>query len=88
VIALAARRRGIFVARRIRDGIACKFEGGFGGFGTAGSEVDAAVANSRSEGEKPGGEFFGGAEWNCVCGEGDLEACARWRRQIGRRDRC
>lgn len=54
--------------------LARKFDGGFGGFGTAGSEVDAAACEIwRSEGKKAGGESFrgGGVELSGVS-KGDL----------------
>ena len=56
VIALAARDEAEFSWRAgFEMELACKFEGGFGGFGTAGSEVDAAVCEiGRREGEKAG----------------------------------
>jgi len=44
VIALAARDDAEFLWRAgFEMELACKFDGGFSGFGTAGSEIDAAV---------------------------------------------
>ena len=40
--------------------LAREFDGGFGGFGTAGSEIDAAVCEiGRSKSEQARREFFG-----------------------------
>ena len=54
--------------------MAGEFDGGFGGFGAAGGEIDAAVCKIwRSEGKKSRGKFFGGGGMKLggVC-EGDL----------------
>ncbi len=75
VIALAARDDAKFLGcAGFEMELARKFDGGFSGFGTAGSEVDAAVCEiGRREGEEADGEFFGGGgvELRCV-GKGDL----------------
>ena len=75
VIALAARDDAEFSWRAgFEMELARKFDSGFGGFGTARGEVDAAVCEiGRRESKKPSGEFFrgGGVELRCV-GEGDL----------------
>jgi len=51
--------RGLFGFEKI---LARELEGGFGGFGTAGSEIDAATVLKigRRDGEDAGGKFFGG----------------------------
>ena len=75
VVALAAGEDAVALGlAEFEEVLADEFDGGFGGFGTAGSEVDAAVLKiGRSEGEEAGGEFFGGSvvELRGV-GEGEL----------------
>lgn len=75
VVALAARNDTVLFWRTAFEmKLAREFDGRFAGFGTAGSEVDAAIGEiGRSEGEKPRGELFGGRRMElCRVGKGDL----------------
>ena len=63
VITLTPRDNTEFLGRTAFDmELAREFNGGLGGFGAAGSEINAAVCEIwRSEGEKACGQPFGGS---------------------------
>jgi len=63
VITLAARDYAEFLqCAGFEMKLAREFDGGFGGFGATGSEIDAAVCEIwRGERKKSRGEFFGGS---------------------------